>query len=159
MIIDLTKLKNHFENSISLDTTYTFKEEEIKNTDIEELKPITLKGYLFKNALEQIEIDLLVTGTMILTCAKTLKPVLYPFSFKIEGEIEELFEEIGQSIRKNQNTIDILPIIWENIVTEVPMRVISDDLSDFQVKGDGWKVITEEEPETNPELEKLKDLL
>ena len=58
MIIDLTKLKNHFENSISLDTTYTFKEEEIKNTDIEELKPITLKGYLFKNALEQIEIDL-----------------------------------------------------------------------------------------------------
>ena len=39
------------------------------------------------------------------------------------------------------------------------MRVISDDLSDFQVKGDGWKVITEEEPKTNPELEKLKDLL
>lgn len=159
MNIDITSLKNHFEKNIILDTTYTFSKEEVKDTDINELKPITIKGYLSMNALDQIEIDILVTGIMVLTCAKTLKPVPYPFSFKIEGEIEEILEEMGESVRKNENTIDLLPIIWENILTEVPMRVVSDDISDFKEEGNGWKVITEEKQRTNPELEKLKDLL
>ena len=31
--------------------------------------------------------------------------------------------------------------------------------SDLKLQGDGWKLVREDEPQINPELEKLKDLL
>ena len=62
-------------------------------------------------------------------------------------------------MKKNQNTIDILPIIWENILMEIPIRVVGDKNQSLQMEGDGWKLITEEEKKLNPELQKLKDLL
>ena len=40
---------------------------------------------------------------------------------------------------------------------EIPIRVVSNDLSDIKTKGDGWELITEEKG--NPSLAKLKDLL
>ena len=98
---------------------------------------------------------------MILPCSMTLKPVDYEFNIKVEGIMEELFEEIGEIVKNNQNTIDILPIIWENILMEIPMKVVSEEAKDVRMEGNGWKLITEKEEgeEINPELAKLKDLL
>ena len=41
------------------------------------------------------------------------------------------------------------------------MKVVSENAKNFQAEGEGWKLITENEPikEINPELEKLKKLL
>ena len=50
---------------------------------------------------------------MILPCAITLKPVDYHFSTEITGNIEDLYEEIDKNLKKSENSIDILPIIWE----------------------------------------------
>ncbi|MGN1000380.1 MAG: hypothetical protein ACI4OG_00390, partial [Bacilli bacterium] len=42
------------------------------------------------------------------------------------------------------NTIDILDILWQNIVLEIPLKyTLVEDLSKYQ--GDGWKVISEDE--------------
>ena len=59
----------------------------------------------------------------------------------------------------SKNSLDILPIIWENILMEIPMRVVSEDAEDVALSGDGWKFITGEEKTENSELSKLKDLL
>ena len=74
-------------------------------------------------------------------------------------DFDELLKEINETLKKNQNTIDILPIIWENILMEIPIRVVGDKNQNLQMEGDGWKLITEEEKKLNPELQKLKDLL
>ena len=68
---------------------------------------------------------------------------------------------MGKKLKNIENSIDILPIIWENILIEIPMRVVSEGAEDLSLHGDGWELITEEKPkqEHNPELEKLKELL
>ena len=44
---------------------------------------------------------------------------------------------------KCQNTLDILPLLWENIVSEVPMRVVKEGISVTNISGDGWELISE----------------
>jgi hypothetical protein len=39
------------------------------------------------------------------------------------------------------------------------MRVVSPDADITKLKGDGWRVITDEEDNVNPELSKLEELL
>ena len=97
---------------------------------------------------------------MVLPCAITLKPVKYPFNIEISGEIEELMENFEENERNFQNSIDILPIIWENILMEIPMRVVSEDAEDSDIlkEGNGWKFVTEEEEKTSP-LSELMDYL
>ena len=93
---------------------------------------------------------------MILPCSISLKPTKYPFSIEIDDDLSEFLEE---NLENNQNTIDIFPIIWENILMEIPLKVVNEDLSDVKKEGKGWKFITDKEERINPELEKLKDLL
>ena len=50
----------------------------------------------------------------------------------------------------------------KNILMEIPMRIVNEDIHDVKLSGDGWRVITELEDDSesvNPELQKLKDLL
>ena len=69
----------------------------------------------------------------------------------------ENFEENSTNF---QNSIDILPIIWENILMEIPMRVVSEEANDSNItmEGEGWKFVTEEEEKTSP-LSELLDYL
>ena len=106
-------------------------------------------------------LNLHVSGNMILPCAVTLKDVTYPFECQIDGEIDEIMQEIDEFYKKIENSLDIFPIIWENILMEIPMKVVSKDAANYKIEGNGWKLITEDDvhEEINPELAKLKDLL
>lgn len=159
MIIDLLKLRNNIEKIIEINETITFDEDKIKQTDLIDLKNTKIIGEITKDSLENIQIYLKVTGTMILPCAITLEPVNHDFEFEIEENIEDLVVEEQKNSKKVENTIDILPIIWENILMEIPMRVVSENAQPEKLQGDGWKFITETTKNTNPELEKLKELL
>ena len=160
MEFNLLRLKNGLDKNIIIDMTYEFDKELLKQGNLLDLKDVIIQGYMTKDCLDNIILDVEVTGTMILPCAITLKPVNHPFEVKINGNIEELMEEIDENTKKIENTIDILPIIWENILMEIPMKVVSDDESLSTLKGDGWRVITEEtQLENNSGLAKLKDLL
>lgn len=160
MNYDLTRLNNNIDKSISIDTTYSFSKEELEGTDLLKLDDVKINGELFKNSLGNIELNVVVDGVMVLPCAITLKPVDYPFSVEISGELEELTEEIGNFSTNFQNSIDILPIIWENILMEIPMRVVSKDVkeTDYNRSGDGWSFTTEEDEKTSP-LSELMDYI
>ena len=97
---------------------------------------------------------------MVLPCAITLKPVDYPFEIKINGQIDELMENNEENYANFKNTIDILPIIWENILMEIPTRVVSKDVnpSDYNISGNGWKFVTDEQTNNNP-LSELLDIV
>lgn len=152
MKFDITRLNNNIEKYIPIDEIYSFTSEEIKGTDLLELNDVKISGELYKNSLGNIELNVDVEGIMKLSCAITLKPVDYPFKFEIDGELEELMRDLEENSKNFQNTIDILPIIWENILMEIPMRVISDELKDKEINmsGDGWKFVTDEEEVNNP---------
>lgn len=159
MIIDLVQLKNGVAHVLPIDETYTFTKEQLEDSGILELNQIHIFGHVTSPNLEQYYLEATLEGTMILPCSISLKPVSHFFSTKIEGNIEDLLEEIGESSKKIENSIDILPIIWENILMEIPMKIISKELDDVKLEGEGWKFVTEDtKTSVNPELEKLKDL-
>ena len=160
MQFDITRLNNNIDKFISINETYSFTQDEMMGTDLLKLDDVIINGEIFKNSLGNIELNVDVEGEMQLPCAITLKPVKYPFAITISGEIEELMENFDENQKNFKNTIDILPIIWENILMEIPMRVVSDEAKnmDMNLSGDGWKFVTEEE-ETRSPLSELMDYL
>ena len=160
MHYDLVRLNNNIDKSIEVNEIYSFTLDELKGTDLIKLDNVKVEGEIIKNSLGNVELIVDVEGIMVLPCAITLKPVNYPFSKEISGEIEELMENFDKNSINFQNSIDILPIIWENILMEIPMRVVSEEAknSDIKLEGEGWKFITEEEKKTSPLSELIEYL-
>ncbi len=160
MNIDLTRLNNNIDDEVVIEQNLEFTKEQIANTDLLALENVNVKGIITKGDIDY-NLNLNITGLMILKCSVTLEPVNYPFNITISGKLEEIIEEILGKVKKNENSIDIFPIIWENILVEIPYKVVSEKAEDFKAEGEGWKLITKMEPikDINPELEKLKKLL
>lgn len=158
MNIELLKLKTNFIKEINIDEPVNFKKELIDDSELIDLKNVYAKGTLKKDSMDDITLYLNVTGKMILPCALTLEEVEHEFEFIIDDKLENILLEVKND-KKIENTIDILPIIWENILMEIPMRVVSPNAHPEKLEGNGWKFVTEQEGRINPELEKLKDLL
>ena len=135
MNIDITKLRSGIEDYITINETYTFSKEELKNSGILELNNIKINGEITKNSLDDYNINIIVEGIMVLPCSVTLKPVNYDFNINIEGNLIEMLSEFNENYENNQKTIDIFPIIWENILMEIPIRIVSDDISDVKTIG------------------------
>lgn len=145
MIIDLTKLQNRTINTYEYKDIITLDESLYKNTDIRYLSPLEVIANI-KRVTDSSYIMLLeIKGEMILPCSITLKDVNYPFDIKTEVKLSNNDEEDEEYIKIIQNNIDILSIIWQNIVLEIPLKVVSEDISNSPISGDGWKLIREEE--------------
>lgn len=158
MNIDLLRLKNNVDKIVEIDEDISFKDYDFSGTDLIDLKDVHVSGNLTKDSMEDICLYLSVNGDMVLPCAYTLEEVPNDFSFIIDDKLENILKEL-EIDKKIENTIDILPIIWENILMEIPMRVVSPNAKLDNLKGDGWRFVTDEVKSVNPELEKLKDLL
>lgn len=137
MIIDITRLKSGIDEYALIDINYSFTSLELENTNILNLDNVSIQGDI-KEDYEGFSLKCVVSGTMILPCSVTLKPTNYDFSI----EIDEILDE---SYKKSQNSIDIFPIIWENILMEIPIRIVNEDVTDVKTEGEGWKLITEED--------------
>lgn len=161
MNIDFTKLKSHMISEILFDQEVHIPEEWLSQSDLLDLKQVHVTGRLYLDAMDEFALSIKISGIMVLPCAITLKPVDVPFETTVDDSLQNLCEEMDETLKKSENSIDILPIIWENILIEIPMRVVSEGAEELSLHGDGWELITEEKPkqEINPELEKLKDLL
>ena len=161
MKYDLVRLNNNIDKSIDVDEVYSFTKEELSGTDLISLDNVKVNGCMFKNSLGNIELDVNVKGVMVIPCAITLKPVDYNFDIHISGELEELMADVSENSTNFQNTIDILPIIWENILLEIPMRVVSNEAknSDIELKGDGWSFTTNDVEETSSPLSELLNMI
>lgn len=160
MNYNLIRLNNNIDKSIPINETYSFTQDELKGTDLLKLDDVKINGDLFRNSLGNIELNVDVEGVMVIPCAITLKPVDYPFEITISGELDDLVQEFDENQINFQNSIDILPIIWENILMEIPMRVVSEEAKGQEVNmsGDGWSFTTGEEEKVSP-LSELMDML
>ena len=157
MNINLSKLLNHQVDEIVIDEIINIPKDYL-NDDIKDISEVKVTGNITNNDY-LIELNLNISCNLTLICSVSLKDVDFPINISVN---EELSEEDDEEFNKIlNNSIDLLPIIWQNILMEIPIKVVSPDLKEENVYGDGWKFITneEEDKEIDPRVSKLKDLL
>ena len=148
--IDLSLLHSNTIEEVQIEDDILFDKELYKNTDIQGFNFVHVNGLIRRSNEEDDIINVDVDGEMILLDAISNEEVNYPFSFKIEGSLSEILGNCP-------NTLDILELLWENIVLEVPLKFTTvTDFSKFQ--GDGWKLVSDEDAhKDNPFNEILKE--
>lgn len=155
MIINLNRISI---KGLQLEEELEFSKEYYQNTGIINLSKVKISGEIRKDINQDYLLELVASGVMTLEDARTLDPIEYPFSFEINEKIDDYNENIAEYFEKNKNTLDIMGILWENIVLEVPMRLtnLSDD---FEKMGKGWELVSEKVEKTDPRLAPLGKLL
>ncbi len=141
MIIDITKLRSGICKEILIDEEVNIDKPTLETTEIIELKNTKVTGEIYKDNINNIMIYIKITGIMVLPCSITLEPTDVKIDTLVEGNLLEILKEIDENTKKLENTIDILPIIWENILMEIPMRVVSEKAKGIKLEGEGWKLI------------------
>lgn len=131
MKIDLRKLYSLA--SVDVDGTITFPEEKLKSAGIIRLEDVSVHGKAIINYEDEIELDLDLSGKIYLPCAISLEEVEVPFATKIE-------EIIGENNINNNFYLDLSDILWENIVLEIPIKVVKEGVQLETSSGKGWSV-------------------
>ena len=153
MIIDLAKVD---EKGIVIDDVISFGEEYIKGTSIQELKDVKVNGRVYYSVTDEVILECKVNGVIKLLDAMDLEPVDYP----LDIEISEILSEKNEENAKNEvKTLDIMDILWQNIVLEVPISVRRDPNKVYDLKGEGWELLNDESKKVDPRLAPLLELL
>ena len=138
MFIDLAKVD---EKGITIDDTVSFDESYIKKTPIKKLDNIQVKGRAYYSVTNEIIFDCDVKGIMVLEDSLTLEPVNYPIDIHIN---EVLGENTEENVKNESKTLDIIDILWQNIVLEVPISLRVNPEKDYEMKGEGWELLKED---------------
>jgi len=123
-LIKLQNTNNEFESVIDF-TSW------IDNSDIVRITPTNVRGDFAVYDDVDFEFFIQVECTVTMLCAITLEEV----DVHLDFDIEETFttEKNEEYIKIEGITVDLLPIIWSNIILEKPMRVVSENASnDFE---------------------------
>lgn len=152
MIIDLFNLITN-RKKIIIDNDVNISEELLKTSTIRRLNNVHFNGYIDRLIDDTYVLSGVLSGTMVLPDDITLEDYEYDFTSDIEEKIDET--------RINyQKTIDITLDLWQNILVEIPLRAVNEKNKDLTLKGDGWRLISEDDVNSiNNPLSSLKDLL
>ncbi len=121
--------------------------------DISSISPIVVKGNA-KFSQHLITFDLNIECELGISCALTLEKVLYPI--KIDTVEKYVFEESfieEDEILITSEGINLAPIIWQNIIVNIPTKVVSKNAQHMQKSGENWVLQTEDEYYTEKENE------
>ena len=148
MKIDLTSLVTNQTNSICINENVIISESLLKTSTIKRLENVTFNGKIEKDYDDNIVLSGVISGYMILPDDITLEDTSYNFSTEIE-----------ENLSLEDNFIDIIDILWQNILVEIPLKVRNNKNKNIKLKGDGWSLNGEESMDKiDPRLEKLNDL-
>ena len=152
MTIDLFNLVVN-NKTINIDSDIIVPNDYLEKSGIRRLNNIHFKGSIKKLVDDTYSLEGVLTGTMILADDITLEDYEYNFT----SEIEENIEETSINLQK---TLDITDILWQNILIEVPSKVVNEKNKNIKLEGNGWRLISEDDlnNKNNP-LSELEDLL
>ncbi len=123
---------------ITLDDDIIIPESFYKDTDIKRLDNLHVKGIIKYDLSDEVIINLVLTGKMIIIDSITLEEITNDLNINIDTNLEEITSESAYFYEKNKNILDIIEFLWENIVLEVP---ISQTLvSGTNIEGNGWSL-------------------
>lgn len=135
--------------------------------DLREITPVHVQGHADISSMKVI-FHLTITGEMTLPCARTLVDVKYPFEIRTSETFlfsSDEYETSEQTHVVQGEVIDLMPIIHELVLLEIPLQVFSDEEENKQEsapqEGKFWKLIKDEEQQNkiDPRLASLAKLL
>ncbi len=131
MKIDIRRLYGL--GKLTIDEEVTINEELYKRMNVLSMPKVKVTGESIVNYENNIELNLDVSGSFIMPCEITGEEVTVPFSTHIE-------EEILENTLNNDFYLDLSDILWENIVLEIPFRVIKEGAKIECLQGEGWEL-------------------
>lgn len=134
MRLDLRKL--YALKKLDIDEVVNFDHIDKKGLGINKISDMNVSGYAKVNYEDNIEIELDINGVVVMPCAITLEDVDVEINTHISDEILE-------NTLNNEFYLDLLDILWENIVLEIPIRVTKEGAKLESQKGVGWEIISE----------------
>jgi uncharacterized protein len=158
----LSQLQKYRNKDFSIDEI--IQVDEIKEDDptIREVSPMHITG---RGDIDSTKVTfhLKIEGHLILPCSRTLVDVLLPINvettetFLLQGSVYETEEEVYQV---KDDVIDLMPIIREILLLEVPMQVFCEDVDSEEAapqSGKDWEVVHEEDQskKVDPRLAEL----
>jgi uncharacterized protein len=146
----LSQLQKYRNKDFPIDET--IRVDEIKETDpsIREVSPMHITG---RGDIDSTKVTfhIKIEGHLILPCSRTLVDVKLPINvettetFLLQGSVYETEEDVNQV---KGDVIDVMPIIREILLLEVPMQVFCEDVNTEGAapqSGKDWEVVHEEE--------------
>ncbi|MEH7354857.1 YceD family protein [Neobacillus drentensis] len=146
----LSQLQKYRNKDFMIDET--IRVDEIKQDDptIREVSPMHITG---RGDIDSTKVTfhVKIEGHLILPCSRTLVDVKLPINvettetFLLQGSVYETEEEVYQV---KGDVIDVMPIIREILLLEVPMQVFCEDVESEEAapqSGKDWEVIHEED--------------
>lgn len=142
-------------NGLKINEKVSFDETYIAATSVKKLDDVLVQGEININEDANVVVNLTASGNMILEDAIDLSEIEYPF----EVLIDEIIETSKENEENVQNTLDIMNVLWQNIVLEIPIRAVKEENENISLKGDGWELVNSEEKNIDSRLAPLLDLL
>ncbi|QVK19030.1 DUF177 domain-containing protein [Mycoplasmatota bacterium] len=162
----INELMKHGTTPFEINESVDFSSIASQHHEIRKMSKVVIAG---KGQLsgEDVIFDLNIKCDLILPCALTLEDVKYHmdfdtkefFTFKEHAKEEDY--DYDMTIVKGQ-TIEIAPVIWQNIIVNIPQRVVSENAYNKMPKeGENWQIVDEnnQENKIDPRFSILKDLL
>lgn len=148
MVIDLTELIINNIDVLNVNVSVVYSEEQLKNVNIKKLRDTFFNGKIRKLYDGEYEIDGVLSGVMVLADDITLEDVDYEFNVSILDNFgDELNDKSDNNLIIINNNLDISEFLWQNIVLEIPSKIVSEKNRNINLKGNGWRFVTEEELE------------
>lgn len=160
----VNELSQYRSRELEFDEHITVNEMKELNKDIRSISPVHVFGRA-DVASNNITFDLHIKGEMILPCSRTLADVEFPFDIHTKeiftlGNSSYELDEDDDIHPTDGEVVDLMPYIRENILLEIPIKVVSneDGKGKAPQSGKDWEVVSEEQKkdQVDPRLEKLK---
>lgn len=150
-----------------IDETVNLDSLKERDSQIRHVSPIHVKGTAVIDA-KKVIFHLHITGELILPSSRTLADVHFPIDIKTEEtflyEIDDDDPDEDLNLIEGE-TIDLLPVLEDLILLEIPIQIINEDepIPSSQRAGEGWSYFEDEselkKDKIDPRLAKLKELL
>ena len=150
MNIDMTSLLTNKEDNIKVDMDVVIDKELLEKSDIRQINDVHVNGEIVNDYDEGYLFKGNIKGVMVLPDDLTLEDVSCPFNSILD-------EKITDDAINEDNGLDLMPILWQNILTEIPSKVNSGN-RDIKLEGKGWRVISEDDVEDNNGVSPFSDL-
>ena len=112
---------------------YHFSLELDFSSEAEQVEDIISIGIaLVKGTISRVDDDIFrcvyhLNVDLVLSCSLTLDPVNYSMDFEQEELIGYANADYDDVVEISGNTIDLKEIIWDNIIVNIPIRIVRDD--------------------------------
>ena len=145
-MIDLIEIKNGIVDKIKINEKYDLSDYLDSSSNIFDIKKVKVIGDITK-IQDELNIKIKINTQILIEDSISLDKVWYPIDIEIDEKLDDFIE-------KNEKSLDIINFLWQNIVMEVPLRYTEvDNYSKY--KGDGWKLVSDEELQNNNPFSKL----